>query len=69
MTAGHVAWADVVFAMERKHADYLRDNFPEETADRSLINLRVPDEFEYGDPALVALLRDAVLAELDSNAA
>lgn len=66
VTAGHVAWADVVFVMERKHADYLRSNFPDETSARPVINLRVPDEFEYGDPALIALLRDAVLAELDS---
>lgn len=64
VTPGHVAWADVVFVMERKHADFLQERFPGETSGRRVINLRIPDEFEHGDPALITIIRDAVLAEL-----
>ena len=30
---GHIGWADVIFVMERKHADFLRQFFPEALAE------------------------------------
>jgi predicted protein tyrosine phosphatase len=57
VTAGHLGRADMIFCMERKHADRLRERFPEETAGKTLITLRIPDDYRFMDPALLELLR------------
>ena len=64
VTAGHVGWADVIFAMERRHVDRLRAKFPEELADKPLICLRVPDEFEFMAAELVDALKTALAPHL-----
>ncbi|MBC8084076.1 MAG: protein tyrosine phosphatase [Hymenobacter sp.] len=64
VTAGHLGWADVVFVMERKHADVLRAKFGAELAGKPVINLRIPDNFQYLDVALQDLLRERLTAHL-----
>jgi len=66
LNEGHIGWADVIFVMERKHADYLRDKFPETLADKPMHNLRIPDDFDFMDSALVEMLRSGVGNYLDS---
>ena len=65
LTAGHVGWADTVFCMEKKHAARVRERFAAELGDKPLVVLRIPDDFEYMDPALVDLLRTELGAHLD----
>ncbi len=65
VTAGHLGWADLIFCMERKHANRLRERFPEELAGKPLIILRIPDEFQRDDPALVALLQAELASHLE----
>lgn len=65
VTAGHLRWADLIFCMERKHADRLRARFAEEMAGKSLVVLRIPDDFQRDDPALIALLRDKLTGHVD----
>lgn len=65
VTACHLGWADLIFCMERKHADRLRAQFPEELADKPLITLRIPDEFQRDDPELIALLRTALAPHVE----
>ena len=65
VTDCHLGWADLIFCMERKHAERLRVRFPEELAGRQLITLRIPDNFAYMDPALVELLRAELGAHLE----
>ncbi len=62
VAAGHLGWADVIFVMEKKHAERLRAKFGPELRGKPVINLRIPDNYPFQDPALVALLR-ARLAE------
>jgi predicted protein tyrosine phosphatase len=64
VTAGHLGWADLIFCMERKHADRLRERFPEKIADKRLITLRIPDDYRFMDPALIDLLRTELAAHL-----
>lgn len=64
VTAGHLRWADRIFCMERKHADRLRTLFPAELAGKPIITLRIPDEFQFMAPELVALLRTGLTAHL-----
>ena len=56
ITAGHLGWAEVIFVMEKKHADRLRAKFGPALRGKPLINLRIPDAYPFQDPALVALL-------------
>ena len=51
--------------MERKHADRLRENFPEEIAGKPVITLRIPDDFQFMDPELIELLRTELAAHLE----
>ncbi len=65
VTACHLGWADRVFCMERKHADRIREKFPEECAGKPIIVLRVPDDFPARDhPDLIELLRSLLPAYL-----
>jgi predicted protein tyrosine phosphatase len=64
VNAGHVGWADIIFVMERKHADYLRTHFAEAVAGKPMHNLRIPDDFELMDPELVEMLRSGVNVHL-----
>lgn len=57
LTAGHVGWADLIFCMEKAHAARVEERFASELADKPLIVLRIPDDFEFMDPALIDLLQ------------
>lgn len=57
LTAGHIRWADEIFCMEAKHAARVRERFAVELGDKPLHTLRIPDDYTFMDPALVALLR------------
>ena len=65
VTASHLDWADRIFCMERKHADRLRERFPEELTGKRVVILRIPDDFQFMDPELVALLRTELAVHLD----
>ena len=65
VTAGLLGWADMIFCMEKKHADRLRDRFPEELVGKKLLTLRIPDDYRFMDPALLELLRTELSGHLD----
>jgi predicted protein tyrosine phosphatase len=52
-----LAWADLVVAMEAVHRRKLARGFAAELKNKRVVTLGVPDDFEYMDPALVALLK------------
>ncbi len=60
VTEGLLGWADLIFVMEARHRDYLRDKFPECIADKQVICLRIPDEYTYNDPELIELLKGSL---------
>jgi len=62
VNAGHLGWAEVVFVMEKKHAERLRAKFRDELRSKPLVNLRIPDDYQFQDAALVALLRERLHA-------
>lgn len=64
VSAGHLGWADFIFVMERRHADRLREKFAEEMANKSLVVLRIPDNYLFGDEKLIALLREKLAPHL-----
>ncbi len=58
VNAKHVAWAEIILVMEHRHARRLREMFGEALDGKTIHCLDVPDDFEYLDPELIALLRD-----------
>ena len=65
VTDCHIGWADLIFCMERKHADRIREKFTGDLGDKPLITLRIPDDFQRHDPELIPLHREKLAPHLD----
>ena len=61
-----LAWADLIFVMERAHRTRLSTKFKPHLHDKRVVCLEIPDNFEYMDPALVRILRMKVPPHLPS---
>lgn len=55
----HLIWADIIFVMEQKHRDIITEKFPQEVLEKKIINLDIPDNYQYMDKELVELLKQA----------
>ena len=51
-----VAWADLIFVMEKVHRSRLQSGFRRHLRGQRIICLDIPDKYQYMDPALVQLL-------------
>ncbi len=60
VTSGHIGWADVIFAMEKKHVRRLTDKFRGELSGKRLICLDIPDDYRYMDEDLIEILKARV---------
>lgn len=52
-----IAWADVIAVMERRHLARLKRRFGSGTQGKRLVCLDIPDDYSFGQPELIALLR------------
>lgn len=52
-----VRWADLIIVMEKAHRIRLNRKFRSSLAGKRVAVLDIPDEYDYMDPALVALLK------------
>ncbi|MDQ2792547.1 MAG: protein tyrosine phosphatase [Bacteroidota bacterium] len=64
VAAGHLGWAEIIFVMERRHADRLHEKFGGELHGKTVVTLRIPDKYPFGDARLIALLREKLAAHL-----
>ncbi|AZO49833.1 MAG: protein tyrosine phosphatase [Mesorhizobium sp.] len=55
-----VAWADIIFVMEKAHRAKLQKKFRSSLKKARLICLDIPDDYEFMDPELVQLLEAKV---------
>lgn len=62
-----LAWADIVFVMERTQRSKLSGKFGRHLAGKRVICLDIPDEYDYMDPDLVRLLRAKVPRHLPAS--
>jgi protein-tyrosine phosphatase len=60
VSARDILWADIIFAMEKKHKQRLLDNFPNETKNKQLIILDIEDNYKYMDEELVEMIKLSV---------
>jgi predicted protein tyrosine phosphatase len=54
---GHIGWADIIFAMEKKHVRLLNERFGEALAGKRIICLHIQDIYRYMEPALIDELK------------
>jgi predicted protein tyrosine phosphatase len=57
---GHIGWADIIFVMEKKHGEILREKFGEALNGKTVICLRIPDNYRFMEPALIEELKAAL---------
>lgn len=50
----NLAWADIVYVMDLTHYRFIHDKYPAYIKKVQVIG--IPDQFEYGDSALVELI-------------
>lgn len=59
-------WADVAVCMEKRHRDVLRQQFRGALPDERIVTLGIPDDYEFMDAELIALLERLVPQRLTS---
>jgi predicted protein tyrosine phosphatase len=59
-SADLVAWADLIFVMEKAHVNKLRRRFKTASGGKRVVCLHIPDEFECMDPELIRILEARV---------
>ncbi|RDC64709.1 low molecular weight protein tyrosine phosphatase family protein [Adhaeribacter pallidiroseus] len=52
-----ILWVDIIFVMEKKHRQRLREKFPVALNNKQIIVLDIPDEYQYQDAELIEHLR------------
>jgi len=53
-------WADVIFVMERRHQQLLKQQFPFPLVGKSLIILNIEDNYQFGDEELIGILKTSL---------
>lgn len=60
LTEHLLEWADLVFVMEEKHRDIIRQKFPDRIRENSIVVLHIPDEYRYMDAELISEIKESV---------
>ena len=55
-----VQWADVIFCMEDWQKKWIESVFSKIIAEKTIINLDIPDVYRRDDPALVKMIKERV---------
>lgn len=63
LTAELVAWADIIFVMEKQHRAKLQRRFRKVLKAR-VVCLDIPDDYDFMDPGLIRLLEARVTRHL-----
>lgn len=56
-----IEWAQIIFVMENTHRNKLSKKFKPYLKGKRVVCLDIPDDYEYMDPVLIALLKRKVL--------
>jgi predicted protein tyrosine phosphatase len=65
INAATIAWAEVIFVMEKKHRQLIQQRFPTQIIDKEIILLNIPDEYQYMDEELVEDIKTKVNSYLN----
>jgi Predicted protein tyrosine phosphatase len=62
----HLVWADVIFVMENKHRQIIKQKFGTNNISDKIIVLDIPDDYQYMDEELILSIKTAVMPYLDN---
>jgi predicted protein tyrosine phosphatase len=57
LTRELLEWADAVVVMEEYHRTWIRDEFPDLYAEKTIVCLNIEDLYDFMDPELISLLK------------
>lgn len=60
LTAKNIAWADIIFVMEKKHKQRMMEKFLTETQQKQIVVLDIPDEYGFMDEELIEEIKTKV---------
>lgn len=60
LSSEQIAWANIIFVMEKAHRNKLSKKFRPYLSNKRVICLDIPDEYEYMDPVLITILKAKV---------
>lgn len=60
-----IAWADLIFVMEQKHKQNIKEKFPNQLQHKKVIVLDIPDDYPYMDEELIEILKQVMQPYLD----
>lgn len=69
LTAELVAWADILFVMERTHRAKVQKRFRAALNGKRIICLDIPDDHDFMDPTLIRLLEAKLARHLPPSPA
>jgi predicted protein tyrosine phosphatase len=61
-----VNWSDLIFVMEKKHKQRIKEKFGSVIGNKEIIVLGIQDDFEYMDEELIEILKNSVFPYFDS---
>ena len=50
-------WADAIIVMEKRHRNFIRENYLDFYKKKKIVCLYIPDDFYYMQPELIAILK------------
>lgn len=66
ITAKLVAWADIIFVMENKHRQRIKDRFNQEIRTKQVVVLDIADAYGYMDEELIEIIKTVVSPYLET---
>jgi two-component system cell cycle response regulator DivK len=66
ITGEHILWADMIFVMEDEQEEVIREKFPDQTVNKKIFLLDIPDNYCFMDPELVELLNRRVTSIINT---
>ena len=51
-------WTDAVIVMEKGHRNFIRNNYPDMYKSKKIVCLYIPDDYDYMQPELIAILKE-----------
>ena len=58
VTEDLLLWADEIVCADTEHAMWLRNKMMEWMIDKPIVNLQIPDHYEYRNPELIEMIKD-----------
>ncbi|MGX9220633.1 hypothetical protein ACWV27_19845 [Massilia varians] len=56
MSPEQIAWATIIFVMEKSHRNRLASRFRKYLAGKRIVCLDIPDDYAYMQPELISIL-------------